>query len=116
MADLGSPATGCAAQLSEVLALLERARHLFGDIVIDPPGAVGVPIMRDVKLPGGQYRKRAELAHAHTLLRAIAAGEINTRELPDNQTLLANHERELPPVTAAVFHLPTDRIGPRSAA
>lgn len=40
MADLGSPATGCAAQLSEVLALLERARHLFGDIVIDPPGSI----------------------------------------------------------------------------
>lgn len=69
-----------------------------------------------VKLPGGQYRKRAELARAHALLLAIAAGEINTRELPDNQTLLTNHEREQLPVTATVFHLPAGRIGPRSAA
>jgi hypothetical protein len=37
MADVGSPATGCAAQLSEVLALLERARNLFGNMVVDPP-------------------------------------------------------------------------------
>ncbi|MDD7812175.1 hypothetical protein PP713_06310 [Mycobacterium sp. CSUR Q5927] len=37
MADVGSPATGCAAQLSEVLALLARARNLFGDTLIDPP-------------------------------------------------------------------------------
>ncbi|WP_167666271.1 hypothetical protein [Mycolicibacter icosiumassiliensis] len=37
MADIGSPGTGCAAQLSEVLALLERARKLFGDMVVDPP-------------------------------------------------------------------------------
>jgi WhiB family redox-sensing transcriptional regulator len=69
-----------------------------------------------VKLPGGQYRKREELAQAHAVLRAIAAGEINTRELPDNQALLANHQREQLPVTAAVFHLPTDRIGSPSAA
>ncbi|WP_409427829.1 WhiB family transcriptional regulator [Mycobacterium sp. SMC-11] len=69
-----------------------------------------------VKLPGGQYRKRAELAQAHTLLRAIAAGEVNTRELPDNQTLLTTHERDQLPVTATVFHLPTGRLGPRSAA
>ncbi|MCV7383045.1 hypothetical protein [Mycolicibacter longobardus] len=40
MADVGSPATGCAAQLSEVLALLERARNLFGDMVVDPPGSI----------------------------------------------------------------------------
>ncbi|MEO6794118.1 MAG: WhiB family transcriptional regulator [Mycobacterium sp.] len=69
-----------------------------------------------VKLPGGQYRKRAELAQAHAVLRAIAAGEINARELPENQALLANHEREQLPVAAAVFHLPASRLGPRSAA
>lgn len=69
-----------------------------------------------VKLPGGQYRKRAELASAHELLHAIAAGEVNARELPDNQALLTNHERERVPVTATVFHLSAQRIGPRSAA
>jgi len=40
MADVGSPGTGCAAQLSEVLALLERARNLFGSMVVDPPGDI----------------------------------------------------------------------------
>ncbi|MEO6794089.1 MAG: hypothetical protein ABI253_00980 [Mycobacterium sp.] len=40
MADVGSPGTGCAAQLSEVLALLARARNLFGDTVVDPPGSI----------------------------------------------------------------------------
>lgn len=69
-----------------------------------------------VKLPGGQYRKRAELAQAHALLRAIAAGEINPRELPDNQALLINHESEKPPVTTTVFHLTAGQFGPRSAA
>lgn len=69
-----------------------------------------------VKLPGGQYRKRAELARAHEILRAIAVGEINTRELADNQELLANHERARLPVTATVFHLPTGPIGSTSAA
>lgn len=69
-----------------------------------------------VKLPGGQYRKRAELARAHAVLRAIAAGEINTRQLPDNQALLANHKRDEVPLAAAVFHLPTGRMGSPSAA
>ncbi|BBZ25242.1 WhiB family transcriptional regulator [Mycolicibacter hiberniae] len=69
-----------------------------------------------VKLPGGQYRKRAELAAAHGLLHAIASGEINTRELPDNQALLITHERDDSPVTGAVFHLPHWPVGPRSAA
>lgn len=40
MADVGSPATGCAAQLSEVLALLARARNLFGDMLVDPPDSI----------------------------------------------------------------------------
>jgi len=40
MADIGSPATGCAAQLSEVLALLTRARNLFGDMMVDPPDSI----------------------------------------------------------------------------
>lgn len=40
MADAGSPATGCAAQLREVLALLDRARNLFGDMVVDPPADI----------------------------------------------------------------------------
>lgn len=69
-----------------------------------------------VKLPGGQYRKRAELAHAHAVLRAIAAGEINSRELPENQALLTNRERDQLPVAAAVFHLPCGQTGRPSAA
>jgi len=69
-----------------------------------------------VKLPGGQYRKRAELARAHALLRTIAAGQINTRELPDNQALLTSRECDQLPVTSTVFHLPAGRIGPPSAA
>lgn len=69
-----------------------------------------------VKLPGGQYRKRAQLAAAHDVLRRIAAGEINARQLPDNAALLARSEREALPVTAVVVHLPAARIDPRSAA
>lgn len=60
-----------------------------------------------VKLPGGQYRKRGELADAHETLRRIAAGEVNPRELPENAALLERREAEALPVTAAVFHLPT---------
>lgn len=69
-----------------------------------------------VKLPGGQYRKRAELARAHAVLRAIASGEINTRELPDNQALLAGHESQAPASPATIFHLSGGTLGPRSAA
>ncbi|MEB3052240.1 WhiB family transcriptional regulator [Mycolicibacter sp. MYC123] len=69
-----------------------------------------------VKLPGGQYRKRAELAAAHAVLQKIADGEINTRELPENQALLANHERHRLTTPAAVFHLPSGPIGRPSAA
>ena len=69
-----------------------------------------------VKLPGGQYRKREQLAAAHDTLRRIAAGEINSRQLPDNAALLARREGDTVPVTATVFHLPIRRVGPRSAA
>ncbi|MGH3532869.1 MAG: WhiB family transcriptional regulator [Mycobacterium sp.] len=69
-----------------------------------------------VKLPGGQYRKREQLARAHEILRRIAHGEINSRQLPENGALLARRERAAVPVTTTVFHLPVRRIGPRSAA
>ncbi|ETW23703.1 WhiB family transcriptional regulator [Mycobacterium gastri] len=69
-----------------------------------------------VKLPGGQYRKRTQLAQAHEVLRRIAAGEINARQLPENAALLARTERDARPVTAVVLHLPAARVGPRSAA
>lgn len=69
-----------------------------------------------VKLPGGQYRKREQLARAHDILRRIAAGEINARELPENAALLARRERDAEGATAVVVHLPAARIGPRSAA
>lgn len=45
-----------------------------------------------VKLPGGQYRKRHELARAHAVLRQIADGSINPRELPASAELLSRHE------------------------
>ncbi|MDT7768149.1 MAG: WhiB family transcriptional regulator, redox-sensing transcriptional regulator [Mycobacterium sp.] len=69
-----------------------------------------------VKLPGGQYRKREQLAAAHDTLRRIAAGEINSRQLADNAALLTRREGDGVPVTATVFHLPDRRVGPRSAA
>ncbi|OBI90025.1 WhiB family transcriptional regulator [Mycobacterium asiaticum] len=71
-----------------------------------------------VKLPGGQYRKREQLARAHDVLRRIASGEINPRQLPENAALLARRENDAVPVTAVVVHLPTARAeaGPRSAA
>ena len=69
-----------------------------------------------VKLPGGQYRKREQLARAHDALRRIAAGEISSRQLPDNAALLARRERDTVPMTATVFHLPIHGVGPQSAA
>jgi WhiB family redox-sensing transcriptional regulator len=69
-----------------------------------------------IKLPGGQYRKRQQLAAAHDLLRRIAAGEINPRQLPENSALLSRREATPPPVVATVIHLPLRQIGPRSAA
>jgi WhiB family transcriptional regulator, redox-sensing transcriptional regulator len=69
-----------------------------------------------VKLPGGQYRKRQQLAAAHDTLRQIAAGTINSRQLPDNAALLARRQADTVRVAATVFHLPVDRLGPRPAA
>jgi WhiB family transcriptional regulator, redox-sensing transcriptional regulator len=69
-----------------------------------------------VKLPGGQYRKREQLAQAHATLRRIAAGEISPRQLADNATLLARRENDATPVTATVFHLPVREIRSRGAA
>lgn len=66
-----------------------------------------------IKLPGGQYRKRAQLARAHAALRRIAAGEIASRQLPDNAELLARREHDRIPVVATVFHLPSG--GPSAA-
>lgn len=69
-----------------------------------------------VKLPGGQYRKRHQLARAHAILRQIATGEINSRQLADNSALLTRRENDGVGVTATVFHLPAGRIDPPSAA
>lgn len=69
-----------------------------------------------VKLPGGQYRKREQLARAHDILRRIAAGEINSRQLPENAALLARREHHALPTAATVFHLPTVQVEPPSAA
>ena len=69
-----------------------------------------------VKLPGGQYRKREQLAQAHDVLRRIAAGEINSRQLPDNAALLARREHDAAPAAAVVVHRPALHAGPRPAA
>lgn len=66
-----------------------------------------------VKLPGGQYRKRHALARARDVLRAIADGRVNPRELPESAELLARAEA-LPAPAATVVHLRTG--SPRSAA
>jgi WhiB family redox-sensing transcriptional regulator len=66
-----------------------------------------------VKLPGGQYRKRHQLAHAHAVLRRIADGQLNPRELPESAELLARSEA-LPAQVATVVHLRTGQ--PRSTA
>lgn len=69
-----------------------------------------------IKLPGGQYRKREQLAHAHDLLRRIASGEINPRQLPESAALLSRNESAATRLPAVVLHLPSARLGPRSAA
>jgi WhiB family redox-sensing transcriptional regulator len=61
-----------------------------------------------VKLPGGQYRKRHQLAHAHLVLRQIAEGLINPRELPESAELLARSEIQ-PTAEAAVVHVTVGR-------
>jgi WhiB family redox-sensing transcriptional regulator len=65
-----------------------------------------------IKLPGGQYRKRHQLAHAHVVLRQIADGLLNPRELPESAELLSRTEVDGAPA-AAVVHV---RLGQRSAA
>ena len=63
-----------------------------------------------VKLPGGQYRKRHQLAHAHAVLLLISEGLVNPRELPESAELLSRSESQPagpPPVT--VVHVPVGR-------
>lgn len=57
-----------------------------------------------VKLPGGQYRKRHQLAHAHAVLRQIAEGLLNPRQLPESAELLSHAEPPVDP-EPAVVHL-----------
>lgn len=70
-----------------------------------------------VKLPGGQYRKRVQLAQARQVLQSIADGQINPRELPENIELLTRGDTA-PARTATVVHLSFGPLGsnPRSAA
>lgn len=65
-----------------------------------------------VKLPGGQYRKRHQLAHAHLVLRQIAEGLINPRELPESAELLERADIQ-PAAEAAVIHV---TLGSRQTA
>ena len=65
-----------------------------------------------IKLPGGQYRKRHELARTRSLLRQIADGEVNPRELPESAELLSRSETTAGS-GAAVVHV---GLGQRRAA
>ena len=65
-----------------------------------------------VKLPGGQYRKRHELARAHAVLRDIAEGLITPRQLPESAELLSRPDSP-PAAEPAVVHV---SLGRRSAA
>lgn len=67
-------------------------------------GAEEYGVWAGIKLPGGQYRKRHQLAHAHTVLQQIAAGEINPRELPESAELLTRSEPAAEPA-ATVVHI-----------
>ncbi|MGV0992188.1 MAG: WhiB family transcriptional regulator [Mycobacterium sp.] len=67
-----------------------------------------------VKLPGGQYRKRHQLARAHRILREIAAGLINPRELDESIELLSRGEA-IPVQVTTVVHL-SGSGSPRHAA
>jgi WhiB family redox-sensing transcriptional regulator len=58
-----------------------------------------------IKLPGGQYRKRHQLARAHDVLRNIAGGVINPRELPESIELLSRSE-DIAAQQSTVVHLP----------
>ena len=62
-----------------------------------------------VKLPGGQYRKRHELARAHDLLRRIAEGSVNPRELPESAELLSRADDVTEPLSTVVIHGPLVR-------
>jgi WhiB family redox-sensing transcriptional regulator len=68
-----------------------------------------------VKLPGGQYRKRNQLAHAREVLRKIADGVINPRELPESVDLLSRAEALPTAVAAGVVHVPL-AVRPSTAA
>lgn len=72
-----------------------------------------------VKLPGGQYRKREQLADAHRVLRRIADGDVNARELPESVELLAR-DAAAPTALATVVHIPFGAVRagahPRTAA
>ena len=71
-------------------------------------GAEEYGVWAGVKLPGGQYRKRHQLARAHEALGRIAAGLINPRELPESVELLSRGEA-LPAKPSIVLHLPSGR-------
>ena len=68
-----------------------------------------------VKLPGGQYRKRNQLEHAREVLRKIADGVINPRELPESVDLLSRAEALPTAVAAGVVHVPL-AVRPSTAA
>ena len=59
-----------------------------------------------IKLPGGQYRKRHDLARAHDLLRRIAEGPLNPRELPESAELLSRTEDMAESLSTVVVHGP----------
>ena len=62
-----------------------------------------------IKLPGGQYRKRHQLVRAHELLRRIADGAVNPRELPESVELLSRSDDVLAGEQVTVVHRPWGR-------
>ena len=88
---------------------LEQQRQCAGQAV---EAGEEYGVWAGVKLPGGQYRKRHQLAHAHTVLQQIADGQINPRELPESAELLTRSEAAAEPA-ATVVHI---ALGRRPAA
>ena len=79
-------------------------------LAVESGGEYGV--WAGIKLPGGQYRKRHQLAHAHAVLRRIAEGTLNPRELPESAELLSRSDVVEAPAPTVV-HV---RLGHRPAA
>ena len=78
---------------------LEQQRQCAGQAV---EAGEEYGVWAGVKLPGGQYRKRHQLAHAHSVLRQIAEGLITPRQLPESAELLSRPDAQTTPEPTVV--------------